>query len=269
VVCTDVTTGAPVEGLGVLVTANSLYDFDTDADGRVAVEDVGAGTVAVRVETGSGGPLYHGYEQTLVVDDDTTIDIPMLPVIDVDSPVHDNAFEIVLDALVTAGSSKLLKKWASYPIQWSVPSFTNVHGLDYTALTRQAAAQWNTRTGLAIFEEVPSSPTVGVHVEYQPRSVMGVQNGLTSYQNDVNGYPLHDRIRIVDDFSDGPKLYTILMHELGHTIRLSHLPSGFVMFGGQPLPADITDDEVRAVRLMLAIPNGTDLNRYDSDRPTP
>lgn len=92
---------------------------------------------------------------------------------------------------------------------------------------------------------------------------MGVQNAYTEHQNDADGYPAGELIRVVDDFSDETKLYTIMLHELGHTIRLDHLPSGFIMFAGQPLPTDITNDEVTTVQMMLAIPNGTDLGRYD------
>jgi hypothetical protein len=57
------------------------------------------------------------------------------------------------------------------------------------------------------------------------------------------------------------------MHELGHTIPLVHLPAGFIMFGSQPLPPDISDDEVTMVKLFLALPNGTNLDNYDSPLP--
>jgi hypothetical protein len=59
------------------------------------------------------------------------------------------------------------------------------------------------------------------------------------------------------------------MHELGHTIPLLHLPAGFIMYGSQPLPSDISDDEVTMVKLLLALPNGTVLDRYNSTPPAP
>ena len=41
------------------------------------------------------------------------------------------------------------------------------------------------------------------------------------------------------------------------------------MYGGQPLPADITDDEVLAVQLHTALPNGIDMVIYDESAPVP
>jgi hypothetical protein len=72
---------------------------------------------------------------------------------------------------------------------------------------------------------------------------------------------------VVDDLADGPKLYEIFMHELGHTIPLVHLPAGFIMYGSQPLPNDISDDEVTMVQLLAALPNGTVLDEYDQTPP--
>jgi len=98
---------------------------------------------------------------------------------------------------------------------------------------------------------------------------MGTTVGVTEYANDANGYPHHDRIRIVDDITDESRLYPIMMHELGHTIPLGHLPAGFIMYSGQPLPLDITDDEIAVVKLLLAVPNGILLDKYDGSPPAP
>jgi hypothetical protein len=260
--CEDVTTGTPVEGLDALLTTTASWNLTTGADGRLVLSDVTGGNLGIRIQTGSAAASYHTYQNTLAVLDDIALFIAMIPVVPADSPLYANAFHIVLDALVTAGPGSILKHWDSYPIAWYAPDYTNPNGLDYTALTRQAAAQWNGRTGMELFVEVPSPPAMGIEVQFLSRAAMGGQNGITRHENDANGYPAGEIIQIVDDFSDGAKLYSILLHELGHTIRLGHLPAGFVMFGGQPLPSDITDDEVRAVQMMLAIPNGTDLSLY-------
>jgi hypothetical protein len=147
--------------------------------------------------------------------------------------------------------------------------FVNVNGLDYRALLQQAADRWNTRLGFQMFTAVAADPSTGILVEFLPRSTMGTVIGVTEYTVDAAGYPVHDRIRIVDDLLDGSKLYSIFMHELGHTIPLGHLPAGFIMYAGQPLPPDITDDEVAMVQLLLALPNGTNLDKYDQSPPVP
>jgi hypothetical protein len=104
-------------------------------------------------------------------------------------------------------------------------------------------------------------------VEFLSRSTTGGVNGITEYSLDADGYPNHDRIRIVDDMADGARLCEIFLHELGHTIPLVHLPQGFIMFGSQPLPHDISDDEVTMVRLLVGLPNGTVLDNYDEAPP--
>ena len=150
-----------------------------------------------------------------------------------------------------------------------VPVFTNSNGVDYEALVLVAIARWETRTGCDLFRVVGSVPATGIEFRYLPREVMGIQNAITEHINDTEQFPLRDIVRVLDEFADVEKLTLILLHELGHTIRLNHLPSGFIMFGGQPLPADITDDEVLAVQLHTALPNGIDMSIYDFTEPTP
>jgi hypothetical protein len=263
-VCEDVFLDAPVEGLDAILTAAQAWNLTTGPDGLLALDEVASGTLGIHIETGSAPIPYHPFERTLVLGDDVALSIPMIPFIPADAAAYASTLAILIDALVRDSSARILKRWSAYPIPWYAPEYTNAHGLDYTDLARQAAARWNTRTGMEIFVEVPAPPDAGVEMRFLPRSLMAGQNGITEHENDANGYPAGEVIKIVDDFSDGPKLYTILMHELGHTIRLGHLPAGFVMYAGQPLPPDITDDEARVVRMMLAIPNGTDFGFYDA-----
>lgn len=262
--CEDVFTRAPVEGLDALVTTSASWDFTTGPDGVILLESITGGTLGLRIETGAAADAYHRYENTFVMNDDLALSIPMVPVIPAAMAPYQNILQIVIDALVNAGASGVLKRWHTYPIPWYAREFVNVNGLNYTELTRQAAAQWNARTGMEIFVEVPAKPANGIEVLFLTRSTMGISNGFTEHTNDLDGYPAGEVIKIVDDFSDGAKLYSILMHEFGHTIRLGHLPAGFIMYGGQPLPSDITDDEAQAVQMMLAIPNGTRLLVYDA-----
>ena len=263
-VCEDVFARSPVEGLDAIVTASASWNLTTDASGTIVIDNVTGGTLGIRIDTGTATSTYHRFQRTLAVDDDLFMPIPMIPVVAADSPLYENTLQILLDALVVAGSNQVLKRWHTYPIPWYAAAYVNGNGLDYADLTRQAAAQWNARTGLEIFVEVPAVPASGIHVQFLSRAAMGIQNGITEHENDPEGYPVGETIKIVNDFSDPAKLYTILMHEFGHTIRLNHLPAGFIMYAGQPLPADITDDEVRVVQMMLAIPNGTDLALYTS-----
>jgi hypothetical protein len=63
-------------------------------------------------------------------------------------------------------------------------------------------------------------------------------------------------------------LYRIFLHEMGHTIRLNHLGLGrYIMWGSQPLPADIHAEEAMAVQIYVAMPNDFDIDPYDSTSP--
>jgi hypothetical protein len=104
---------------------------------------------------------------------------------------------------------------------------------------------------------------------FKTRAEMTPQVGITSHENDADGYPLNDEVDIVDDFGGYTPLHTTILHELGHTIRLGHLASGYLMFAGQPLPPDPTPDEVRVVQLYTALPNGLDISIYDEVDPQP
>ena len=96
---------------------------------------------------------------------------------------------------------------------------------------------------------------------------MGIQNGITVHYDDDDGFPERDVVQILDAFIDETKLHQVLLHELGHTIRLNHLPAGFIMYAGQPLPNDITNDEVLCVQLHTALPNGINLGIYEVASP--
>ena len=267
--CHDALSQVPIEGLDATIFSGRLHHVATGVDGRITLGDLAGGTLEIDLARGSAATPYHTLTDEVTVDDDISIMYAMIPFQQPDSPLFPSILAILREANFSPGSEHIIKRWRSYPVQWYARDFVNVHGLDYRALTEQAIERWNTRLGFQMFEPVASDPAVGVLIEFLPRSVMGTVNGVTEYTSDAQGYPLHDRIRIVDEFGDGARLYSVLMHEVGHTIRLVHLPAGFIMYGSQPLPSDISDDEVDMVRLMLALPNGTVLDKYDVEPPAP
>ena len=268
-VCLDALTDGPVAGLDVLVTSRYSSTARTGDDGRFAFDDLATGTAGVLIMGGVAAQPYHRFADSFVLAADVAMVYAMIPYQAPDSPLYDSIISLLDDALVTPGTGKVVKNWKQLPIEWYAPDFVNSNGLDYRALAVQAAARWNERAGVTIFTPVPSPPATGVTIAFLPRSVMGVQNGITQHTNDADGYPLLDSVRIVDDFGDAARLYSILMHELGHAVRLGHLPAGFLMYGGQPLPADITADEAAVARLLVSLPGGVDLAKYDPTPPSP
>ncbi len=265
-VCEDAMTGLPVEGLDVRMVGSYSYNFVTDAGGRISLSDVSEGSLDVRIETGAAAAAYHGLDHAFVLDHDYAASYPMIEFMPVTNVFYENVFDMLREAVI---GGPVLKKWANLPVPWYAPAFVNANGLDYYDSAARAAARWNDATGLSLFVAVDARPTVGVYMEFLPPALMGGLSGVTSYGSDAQGYPILDRIRILDAFVDGTRLDSIMMHELGHTIRLGHLAGSMsIMFASQPLPLDISADEVRVVQLLTALPNGTDLSIYDLS-PTP
>ena len=270
VTCIDVVSGVPVAGLDAAIDAGAGlgHDFVTDINGSVTVPGQPSGTLGVTLRTGSAAARYHVFQSSFVVDSDTTLSIAMIPFQQPNSSLYPSILALLRDGLFSPGGTHTIRRWHNYPVQIYARDFTNSNGLDYRALLQQAADRWNTRLGFQMFTATGADPATGILVEFLPRSTMGPVNGVTDYSLDADGYPIHDHIRIVDDFLDGPRPYEVFLHELGHTIPLLHLPQGFIMFGSQPLPHDISDDEVTMVRLLVGLPNGTVLDNYDQAPPT-
>jgi hypothetical protein len=267
VTCLDVLARGPAAGLDALVATRFSYHAVTDAAGRFALADLAGGALGIVIETGAASGLYHRFEDAFTLEDDVTLVYSMIPFRRPASALYPSTLGILGDALIAPGPVRIVKNWRERPVAWYAPDFVNVHGLDYRSLAEQAASRWNERVGLDLLIPATSPPQRGVVLQFLPRSQMGTQNGITSYTNDAEGFPLLDTIRIVDDFADAVVLYRIMVHEFGHTIRLGHLPAGFMMYGGQPLPPDITDDEVDVVRLLVSLPGGLDVSKYDPAPP--
>jgi len=267
--CMDGLKSLPVAGLDAFVTTRTADHISTSPDGRFALSDLDVGTVGVVLSTGSAASAYHTFHNVFTLNGDLSRVIPMVRFHQTVSPLFSSVLDLLFNGLFSPGGQHVIRRWHTYPVSFYARDFVNVNGLDYRALLQQAAERWNTRLGFQMFAPAGADPSTGILVEFLPRSTMGTVNGVTDYTLDADGYPAHDRIRIVDDMTDGAQLYLIFMHELGHTIPLLHLPAGFIMYGSQPLPSDITDDEVAMVQLLLALPNGTSLESYDPSPPTP
>jgi hypothetical protein len=265
--CVDVLTGAAVQGLYVQVTDRLVRTAESDENGRYRFDDLAAGMANVSLRSGTAERPYHGYNRSLELVADQSWDHFMVAYAPTELPAGHNVLSLMLEAVGYNNYRRILKKWRTFPIDVFVPPFSNSSGLDYEAVCRGAVDEWNERVGLALFRLVGAQPETGVWFQFKTRQEMSPQIGVTHHENDASGYPKTSDISIVDDFVDGEQLRKVALHELGHTIRLGHLPQGYLMYGGQPLPATVSNDEVMVVELYLAFPNGTDLSVYDPSAP--
>jgi hypothetical protein len=260
--CYEPVSGAPVAGVAVSVTANRVVTVHTGADGGYELEDLAGGAAHVSVRSGGSGMMFHDYDLSVDLAGETHFEHPVVLYEAADNPLGQNILRLCVHAALGTSLDGRLKKWATYPIDVYVPAFVNGLGVDYGDYGKRAVLQWNNRTGLNIFNIVDSPPTNGIELVFLPREQIAPHNGLAEIEPDDNGFPVSATIRIIDDLG-AAEMWSIVLHELGHTIHIGHLPRGYLMYAGQPLPDDITEDEVRMIQLFLALPNNLDLGVYD------
>lgn len=267
--CIDGLTGAPVEGLDVRVGGGAYFDLTTDADGVFEKDEISPGPVNVEIVKGSAAMGYHRVKQLFILDNDTTHTFVAIPYIPMVAPVLDGLPLLrFFKQLTQTDIQPLFAKWRRYPIPCYIPDFTNSEGLDFGQQARAAVARWIERGGYQIFSLVDSPPDTGIVVVYREHEDIAPLIGFTRYLLDDKQYPYAAEVHVAKNFLDAVFLYKVMLHEFGHTIRFGHLDfPNFIMYGGQPLPADITDDEITALILHRNLPSQVWMSIYDESAP--
>jgi len=258
-----------VPDLSLRVSAGQVFDLTSDAQGQIVLPEIQAGGVSVEIKPTAATLDYHPVSAAVTVGDDKTETFVMVPYQQTSSPLLNGVS--VLSFLKTFSFSAkppyLLQKWRQSPIKVFIPELVNSNGVDYQAQSVAALEHWNARTGATIFQQVDSPPADGITVFFVPDGeIDGV--AFATVDVDVDGHPESGHIDMVDNGADPVIVYRVMLHELGHTIRLDHLQNReFIMFSSQPLPSDISDDEALAVRLHAGLPVSFDLRNYNDDAP--
>jgi hypothetical protein len=265
-VCVDPLSGNAVEGIEVTLTESRVHTLNTGTSGFFQLDDLAGGKINIALRSGDSGTLFHDYDLAMGLSDNIVMEYPVVAYTPTDNPLGQNILKLCVQAAGLTVWNQRLKRWSSYPIDVYISPLINGQGIDYGDFGRRAARQWNDRTGLTIFNVVDAPPADGIEVIFKTREEIEPQIGYAHIDRDNNGFPVGGYIHIIDDLGE-QKLWSILLHELGHTIQLAHLPSGYLMYASQPLPSDITEDEVKLVQLYMALPNDTDLSLYDTSPP--
>ncbi len=258
--CVDVYTENPIPGLPVQVGG---FNVTTDASGEFAVDDLPPGGVTVTIADNPAPPDYHRMHQLFVMVRDTSHTFEVIPVQATISPSLEGITLLAFFKQMTFVNAApfLLAKWKRTPVPTYIKPFVNANGLDYEAISRDGAQRWMDRTGQPLFDFVSQRPDTGIVV--LPRAA-GIGTANTFYTLGDDKHPILAEIKVDNDVSDPEFLFKVMMHEFGHTIRLDHIkPPEFIMYFGQPLPPDITDDEVNLVILYQAMPLRVDMSIYD------
>jgi hypothetical protein len=293
--CVDVFTGLPVEGLRATLSTGESWEYATGASGGFSHQgEIDNGLTHIEVRTGEAQKAYHAINETIVLVGDSVHTFYMIPVEPVEAPWAPNLlglFNRLANTLPPGGAlvggtagppggafaestaepplsaqapqPRILAKWRRRPVACYIPPFVNESGVDYALQATLAAGRWMEKTGKPLFEFVDAPPDTGIVFVYKSQSEMG-GIAFTRHTFDAEGHPLRDEISIVREAANAPLVYKVFLHELGHTIPLGHTDDmSFIMFVGQPLPGDISNDESRVVRLHASLPVRIDMAIYD------
>jgi hypothetical protein len=260
--------GAPLEALDITVTARHVFERTTDVFGVFSVDNLTAGTVNIAVRNGASTTLFHNINDVLTLDRDLNPTYTMIPYQPFTDSVFENAFQIFIAVSGLGSHSTVFKKWRSFPVTYHVPAYVNAFGLDYAATCHAAVDRWEEASGIDLFIPVASYQEAAIDVVLVPTEDIAPLNAVTAHINDSEGFPIGETVTFDNSFQQQDPLYRIFLHEMGHTIRLNHLGLGrYIMWGSQPLPADIHAEEAMAVQIYVAMPNDFDIDPYDSTSP--
>jgi hypothetical protein len=257
-------TQQPIAGIDVEVTGSTISTIlTTDASGDIELTDLRPQEITVSIKTDPASPQFFDVVQDIVCSTDIYQWFVLIPYANTELYPSMSVLTLLKTAVETNSSTTSdLRIWTSHPIPLHIPEYTNEHGIDYQQIAVDAALRWMEVTGITIWELVDQPSPWGVTIAYKTPQEMGIQIGITHHTNDPDGFPLRSDIDIVNTFADSVKVWRTMLHELGHTIRLAHLPRGYLMFASVPLPDDPTNDEILIVRLIHGLANPTDMTIY-------
>lgn len=268
--CIDALTGLPVEGLRVTVTAGQSYSLKTNSSGVFKLMDLVPGGMNIEILTADLGPPYHRLSQSMVLDGDLEHTFLMIQYKRPESNKLQNTtiLNVFKEIELSFGPGSIFATWLVRPVPLYVPPHVSPGGVDYAAQTQAAVDRWESRTGTDLFTVVSSPPAVGITIRYKTRASMGLLLAVTNHTRAPNRHPILDEIDIVKDIADADLVFRVMMHELGHTIQWGHLNwPEFIMYGGHPLPGDISNDEVTLTKLHAALPSRINMSIYDTSVP--
>ncbi|MFO7608372.1 MAG: hypothetical protein R6X35_04135 [Candidatus Krumholzibacteriia bacterium] len=174
-----------------------------------------------------------------------------------------------------------LYRWAEYPLPVHVPAWTSPEGVDYGACVRDAIALWNEALGETFLLLVDDPGAARVRWRYD---LDGINYGVVELDQPGDGeyvmgelVPELVSVRLTALVPNAETCTELAIHELGHVLGLlDHAFCNTVPYAMYVTATGILDrgreqaihpDELRAVRLIRALPNGWDMGVYPLDVP--
>jgi hypothetical protein len=259
----DAITEAPVPGLQVQLL--SVKDT-TDVDGRFALTELpdGSGLIDITDENVlySYGAYFDIRTTSYQVHHGDSLKFWMIPNVQIQSTMYPSYLSFVKQ-MNRLGSSytEMVRTW-NFPVDVYIPERQN-EGLDYKQEIINVCHEWESLTGLTLFNIVDTKPTVGIYFEYDSSLdrdyylLVGVGNNQLPVLGVV-------RLRTLFTASNIQLFHTTVAHELGHALGMEHsIDPIHLMVGGRvPAVTHATQDEIWLARTMVLLGRGQLLGWY-------
>lgn len=190
---------------------------------------------------------------------------PPLPVLPVDSTEYRNLHHFLVE-MTTPRYSGIVTHWIGEPIPVQVDDFVSGF-VNLSDALIHATTIWNEAFGYTVFEVDQFIPW-GVRLIYTP----GMQSPalyIRGIRQDDSGHPMLMHIHAGDNYSNNHTNIWInraMVHELAHAACLwgHSRDRNHILWENGPIVDTPSNDEIRAIKLWRAFPDGTSLWDYSS-----
>lgn len=273
-------TGEPLLGI-IVSSAVPLRNDNTDGDGIFRLGPYRSiDSVAVRTTSID----YYDFTTARLgsaIDVDLELVLPYRYGIAAECTGYDNDFLTYFRAMTNTNtadddtSASRLWKWDHWPLSVYLPDSTLATGRPMDDLAREMLALWNQTMGETYLVETPSAAAADVHFAWVTDASAGYgEAALEVPVGGVLGEVIPQRVRVeVETGILTDKFFSeVALHEFGHVLGLvDHAlfctAAGHLMVlgasGNLSLPNPIHPDEVRAVRTVRRLRQGTDMRRFE------
>lgn len=280
-------------GLQAITSSDGSFVLPRPADIPEGLRDIDRYVLTLRDETGAGrGTYYDVRTDTLSVADTYPRQVVLVAGLTPQgdpalapacaAPAYGGEFLNFLKRMTFIGEGGTrLYHWDHYPVRyWVQPTadWLTPGGFEMGPLAHAAAAAWNARLGGTFFESTPDSVAADLKIIFRNFQYFGYTTIVEPTQATIDkAVPVKMQIQLRRDFNFLEYAQGVVLHEFGHALCIgnhSDCDVHIMQSGARDVPdlpglttqqemeAAITDDEMRLVLYICALPQGINMNQY-------